>query len=103
HRVGNRVDRNLRDRVQSQDQIGRKAAVQVGQRIVGLQAVDNISVGKRRQAIELHIAVTIRATYEIVPAAGRVDQSAGGELQRIGEVAAGIRKIFEGAGAQSRR
>src|SRR5208337_1311465 len=72
HRVGNRVDRNLRDRVQSQDQIGRKAAVQVGQRIVGLQAVDNISVGKRRQAIELHIAVTIRATYEIVPAAGRV-------------------------------
>ncbi len=64
HRVGNRVDGHLRDGIQSQDQIGGKAAVQVGQRIVGLQAVDNIAVGKRWQAVELHVAVTIGAADE---------------------------------------
>ena len=68
-RVGDRVDRHLRDRIQSQHQIGGKTAVQVGQRIVGLQSIDDIAVGKRRQAIELHVAIAVRAADEIVAAA----------------------------------
>ena len=78
--VGEGVDCYLRDRIQSQDQIRRQAAIQVGQRIVGLQAIDNVAVRKRGQAIELHVAITIRAADEIVPASGRVDESARGEL-----------------------
>src|SRR5260370_12298719 len=38
-RVGDRVDRHLRNRIQSEHEIGRKSAVEVGQRIVGLQSV----------------------------------------------------------------
>ena len=97
-RVGNRVDRHLRDRIQSKHQIGRKAAVQIRQRIVGLQAVDDVAVGKRRQAVELHVAVAIRAADEVVPAPGRVDERAGGKLQRIRHVAARIRKVFDAIG-----
>ena len=99
-RVGDRVDGHLRDRIQTQHQIGGKAAIQVGQRIVGFQAIDDVAVRKRRQAIELHVAIAVRAADEVVPAAGRVDERAGGELQRIGHVAARIRKIFERAGGQ---
>ena len=41
HRIGNRVDRHLRDRIQPQDQICGKATSQIGRRIVGLLAIDN--------------------------------------------------------------
>ena len=102
-RVGDGVDGHLRDRIQPQHQIGRKAAVQIRQRIVGLQAIDDVAVRKRRQAIELHVAITVRAADEVVAAAGGVDERASGELQRIGHVAARIRKVFDGSGGQGRR
>ena len=101
--VGERVDGHLRDGIQSQHQIGGKAAVQVGQRIVGFQAIDDVAVRERRQAVELHVAIAVRAADEVVAAAGRVDERAGGELQRVGHVAARIRKVFEGSGGQGRR
>ena len=84
-------------------QIGRKAAIQIRQRIVGFQAIDDIAVGERRQAIELHVAVTVRAADEVVAAARGVDERASGKLQRIGHVATRIRKVFHGSGSQGRR
>ena len=44
HRIGDRVHGHLRDRIQAQHQVGRKAAVQVRQRVVRLQAIDDIAV-----------------------------------------------------------
>ena len=102
-RVGERVDRHLRDRIQSKHQIGRKAAVQIGQRIVGFQSIDDIAVGERRQAIELHVAITIRAADEVVAAARGVDERASGKLQRVSHVATRIRQVFNGSGGQGRR
>ena len=101
NRVRNRIDRHFGDGVQAQNEVGGKAAVQIGQRIVSLQSIDNVAVGKRGQAIELHIAVAVGAADEVVTAAGGVDEGAGGELQRISHVAAGIRKVFESRGGES--
>ncbi len=82
HGVGKRIDRYLRYRIQTEHQIRRESAVQIGQRIIGFQPIDDVAVGERRQSIELHVAIPIRAADEIVPAAGRIDQRARGKLQR---------------------
>ena len=95
HGVGKRVHGHFRDGIQSQHQIRRKSAVQIGQRIVGFQAVHDVAVRKRRQPVELHVAVAVRAADEIVAAARRVDQRPGGKLQRVRQIAARIRKIFQ--------
>ena len=83
-----------------EDEVGGEPAVEIRQWIVGLQAVDDVAVGERGQAVEFHVAVSVGATDEIVAAAGGVDQRAGGELQRVGQVAAGIGKIFKRRGIQ---
>ena len=100
-RVRDRVDGHLGDRIQSQHQIGGKAAVEVGQRVVGLESVDDVAVRKRGQTVELHVAVAVGAAHEVVAAAGGVDERAGGKLQRVGHVAARIRQVFEGCGGES--
>ncbi len=100
HRIGKRIDRYLGDRIQAQHEIGREAAIQIGQRIVGFQSVNDVAVRERGQPVEFHVAVAVRAADEIVAAAGRVDQRAGGKLQRVGEIAAWIGKILQGRGIQ---
>ena len=94
-RVGERVHRDLGDRIETQHQIRREAAVQIRERIVGFEAVHDVAVGERRQTVELDVAVAVRAADEIVAAAGRIDQGARRELQWIRHVAAGIRQILE--------
>ena len=93
--VGKGVDGHFRNGVEAEDEVGGEPAVQIGQRIVGFQAVDDVAVGKRRQAVELDVAVSVRAAHKIIAAARRVDEGARGKLQRVGEIAAGIGKIFE--------
>jgi hypothetical protein len=83
HGVRKRIDGHLRDRVQAEHEIGREAAIEVRKRIIRLQAVDDVSVGEGRQAIEFHVAVTIRSADEIVATARRIDQSARRELNGI--------------------
>jgi hypothetical protein len=98
--VGQGIDCYLGDRIQSKHKVGRETAVQIRQRIVGLQTVDDVAVGKRRQTIELHVAITVRPAHEVVSAARCVDESARGELQRVRHVAARVREVFNGAGVQ---
>ena len=103
HRVGERVDRHLRNGVKAQHQIGGEAAVEVGQGIVGFQSVDDVSVRKRRKSIEFDISITVRSADEIVAAAGSINQRPRRELERICQVAAGVGQIFQGSGVQCRR
>src|ERR1035441_4538530 len=70
--VGEGVYRDFGNGIEAQDEIGRKAAIEVGERIVGFQSVHDVAVRKRRQAIELNVAVTVRASQEVVTAAGNV-------------------------------
>src|SRR2546425_7379229 len=44
--------RSLRDRIQAKHEVGRKAAIQVRQRIVGFKAIDDIAVRQRRRSEE---------------------------------------------------
>ncbi len=73
------------------------------------QPVHDVAVRKRRQAVELDVAVAVRAADEVVAAAGGIHQSARRELQRIGHVAAWVRKVFKrrrvqrGSGVRVRR
>src|ERR1035438_9279984 len=62
--VGDGVYGHLSDRIQPQYQIGRKPAVQIGQRIVGFQSIHDISVGERWQAIKLDVAIAVGARSE---------------------------------------
>ena len=101
--VGEGVDGHLGDGIEAQHEVGGEAAVQIGKRVVGLQAIHDVAVGERRQAVELHVAVAVRAAHEVVAAAGGVDEGAGGELQRVGQIAAGIGKILDGLGRESGR
>ena len=100
HGIGKGVDGHFGDRIQPQDEVGGEAAVQVGERIVGFQPIDDVAVGQRRQAVEFHVAIAVRAAHEIVAAARRVDERAGGKLQRVGQIAAGIGKVFQRRRAQ---
>ena len=95
HGIGERVHRDFRDGVQSEHQIGRESAVQIRQRIIRFQPIDDIAVGERRQSIELHVAIPVGAAHKIVATPRRVDQRARGKLQRVGQITPGIRKIFQ--------
>ena len=102
-RVGDGVHGHLRNRIQSKHQIGGETAVQVGQRIVGFQSIDDVAVGERGQTVELDVAIAVGAADEIVAAARRVDECAGGKLQRVGHVATRIRKVFDALRGESGR
>src|SRR5271169_4923353 len=93
HRVGKRVYGHFRYRVQSQDQVGRKPAVQVRQRVIRFQAVNDIAVGEGGQPVELDVAVSVGSADEVVATARRVHQRPGRELQRVGQITAWIRKV----------
>ena len=62
--VGERIDRDFGDGIETQDEISGKAAIEVGERIVGFQSVDDVAVRKRRQSVELNVAVTVCAADE---------------------------------------
>ena len=93
--IGKRIDRHLRYRIQSEDEVCRESAVQIRQRVIRFQAIDDVAVRESGQSIELHVAVPIRAADEIIAAACRVDERAGGKLKRVGQIAAWIRKVFQ--------
>ena len=84
HGIRKGVDGDVRDGIQPQDKVGGKAAIQVGQGIVGFQPIDDVSVRQRRQTVELDVAVPIRPAHEIVATPGRVNERARGELQGVG-------------------
>ncbi len=44
HRVGKGVHRHLRDGIQTKNEVRGKPAIQIGERIVGLQAVYNVAI-----------------------------------------------------------
>ncbi len=83
HGIGKRVDRHFRYRIQSENEVCRESAVQIRQRIVRFQSIDDVAVRESGQSVELHVAVSVRAADEIVAAARRVDQRACGELKRV--------------------
>src|SRR5258708_10191601 len=82
--IGKRIDRHLRYRIQSEDEVGRESTVQIGQRVVCFQSIDNVTVGESGQAIELHIAKPIRSTNKIIAAACRIDERACRKLKWVG-------------------
>ena len=57
--IGKGVDRYFRDRVQSEHQICREAAVQIGERVVCFQAIDDVTVGESGQAVEFNVAIPL--------------------------------------------
>ncbi len=50
HRIGKSVDGHFGNRIQSEHEIGGKAAVEIGKRIVRLQSVHDVAVGKGGQS-----------------------------------------------------
>ena len=50
HGIGKGVDGHFGNRIQSQDEVGGKAAVEIGERVVGFQSVDDVAVGEGRAA-----------------------------------------------------
>ena len=79
-RVRKGVDGYLRNGVQTQNQVSREAAVQIGQGVVRFESVNDVAVRERRESVELHVAVSVRAPHEIIAAACRVDEGARGKL-----------------------
>ena len=75
-RIGKGVDGDFRNRIESQDEVGGEPAVQIGQGIVGFKPIHDIAVGKRRQAVELHVAVAVRSAHKIIATSRRIDQRA---------------------------
>ena len=84
HGIGKSVDGHFRNRIQSQDEVGGKAAVEIGERVVRFQSVNDVAVGEGGQSVELHVAIPVGAADEIVAAARRVDEGARRKLQRVG-------------------
>ena len=101
--IGKSVDGHFCDRIQPENQIGRQSAVQIRQRIVGFQAIDDVAIREGRQPIEFDVAVPICAADEIVAAAGSVDEGAGGKLQGVGQIAARIGQVLQCRCTQIRR
>ena len=101
--VGKRIDRDFGDRIETQYQIRREAAVQICERVVGLEAVDDIAIGEGRQTVELDVAVAIGPADEVVATAGGIDQSARRKLQWIRHVATRIREVLQRPGVERRR
>ena len=100
--IGERVDGHFGNRVEAKHQIGGKPAVEIGERVVGLQAINDVAVRERGQAVELHVAVTVSAADEVVATARGVDERSRGKLQWISQVAAGIGQVFERRRIQGR-
>ena len=92
HGIGKRVDGHFGDRIQSQHEIGGEAAVEIGERVVRFQPVNDVAIGEGGQAIELHVAVPVGAANEVVAAARRIDERSGRKLQRVGQITARIRQ-----------
>ena len=82
--IGKRVDRHFRYRIQSENEVCRESAVQIRQRVIRFQAVDDVAVRESGQSIEFHVAVPIRSANEVIAAACRVDERPGGKLKRVG-------------------
>ncbi len=82
--IGKRIDGYLRYRIQSEDKVRRESAIQIGQRVVCFQSIDDVTVGESGQSIELHVAEPIRAANKIIATACRIDESARGKLKRVG-------------------
>ena len=61
-----------------------KTAVEIGEGVVRFRAVNDVSVGQRRQAVEFHVAIPIVAADEVVAAARRADERSRCKLERIG-------------------
>ena len=100
--IGKSVDGHFGNGVQAEDEIRRETAVEIRERIVGFEAVHDIAVGERGKSVELHVAVSICAADEIVSASRCIDQGAWRELQRVGQVAAWIREIFQSRSVEIR-
>jgi hypothetical protein len=101
--IGERIHSDLGDGIHSQHQIGRKAAVQVGEWIVALEAVHDIAIRHRRQSIEADVSITVRASHEVVAASGGVDERTRGKLKRVGKISTRIGQVFKSLGAHGRR
>src|SRR6202171_739405 len=82
--IGKRIDRHFRYRIQSEDEVGRESAVQIGQRVVRFQSIDDVTVGESGQSIELDVAEPIRAANKIIAAACCIDERARGKLKGVG-------------------
>ena len=78
-----RIDRHFGYRIQYKDEVGREFAVQIGQRVVCFQAIDNATVRESGEAIEHNVAEPIRAANKIIAAACRIDEHACGKLKGI--------------------
>ncbi len=95
HRVRERVDGHFRNRVQTQHEIGRQAAVEIGEGIVRFESVHDVAIGERRKSVELHVAKAVGTADEIIAVPRGIDERAGRELQRVGEVSAWIGEVFQ--------
>ena len=101
--IGERIHCDLGDRIETQHQIRRQATVEICERVVRFEPINDVAVCERRQTIELDVAVAIRAADEIVAATGGIDQGARRKLQWICHVAAGIRQVLQRSRIQRRR
>jgi dihydropteroate synthase len=82
--IGKSIDGHFGDRIQPQDEVGGKAAVEIGERVVGFQPINDVAVGEGRQAVKFHIAIPVGAADEVVAATRRVDEGSRRKLQRVG-------------------
>ena len=95
HGIGQSVNRDFGNRVKPKHEIGRKTAIEVRERVIRLQPIDDVAVGQRGQAIEFHVAISVRTADKIIAVPRGVDQGARGELQWVGQIPAGVGKVFE--------
>ena len=95
HRIGKCVDRHFRNRIQSQDEIGGEAAIEIGERIVRFQPIHDVAIGKRGESVEFHVAIAVAAANKIVAASCRIDQRPRRKLQRVGQVPSRIRQVLQ--------
>ncbi len=103
-RIGKRVDRHFRDRIQSENEVCREPAVQIRQRIVCFQPIDDVAVRESGQSVELHVAVPISSPpTKSLPLPAVLHQRARGKLKRISQITAWIRKVFQRRRIESRR
>ena len=93
--IGVGVDGGLLQRVEADDEVGGEADVQAEERIVGVEAVEDVAVRGRGQAVELDVAIAAGG-LGVVRRAGRVHQRALGELRDVGEVLARVGQVLDG-------
>jgi hypothetical protein len=84
HGIRKNVDGHFRNRIQSQDEVGGKAAVEIGERIVRFQPVHDVAIGEGGESVEFHVAIPVCAADEIIAAARGIDQGSRRKLQRVG-------------------